>query len=432
MDRVSAGSNRIALEATAEGRTGLKVFNISSSDLKGRRFNGFDAHTPLETRGIQTKFGSLRPGESQEKWVRMLWPGRLHTEAAFKVAALETALGVNGRFQFWTRSITRMPEFQEADLIHLQIVHDHFLTLKTIQKMAELKPVIWTWHDLWPLTGHCITPAGCPRWAEGCGKCPNLLAPLPSLTDRTKSEFKRKHDFIANLNADIHVSTRWMEEHVRKALPAGSRLRLHRFPFGIDTEIYQDTGNQRHIRERLQISPDAFVVTARGTMDHLKGFLPLLVALDRLAKNYDVVLVTVQDSNIAQRYTNSLRVIELPWSSHESELSLFYSLGDIFAMPSLGESFGLMALEAMSCSRPVITTAGTATAEVVGTPNLEVTRNNLVQSTYEVLEWCIQHPEAMKEHGMASRARALTEYSMDKYITNLANLYSSVHERASE
>lgn len=404
----------------------MKVFNISSVDLKGRRFNGFDAHAPLGARGIDSKFGAFWESESDEEWSRALWPRKVNNGTASKIAAFETAIGVNGKFQFWTRSLTQMPEFVEADVIHLQLVHDHFLTLKTIKKITQSKPTLWTWHDLWPLTGHCIAPVGCSRWAEGCGNCPNLLAPLPALTDRTASEFRRKRQFLTNIKADVHVTTEWMENQVRSSLPAESKIRIHQFPFGVDNELYKDRGNQSLLREQLKIPPGAFVVTARATDDPLKGFIPLLIALDRLSEEYEIVLVTVQDTNIARKYTTNLRVIQIPWTSHETGMSDFYSIGDVFAMPSLGESFGLMALEAMSCSRPVITTAETATAEVVNAPDIEVSRDNLIQSIVEVVKLCIKNPQQMKELGQAGRERAMQKYSFDNYLNNLENLYRSL------
>lgn len=407
----------------------MKVFNISSHDLAGRRFNGFDAHAPLSKKGVETVFGSFWGSEANEEWTRALWSGKVRRLTAQSIRSLEIARGVAAKSQIWSSGITKLAEFKEADVIHLQIVHDHFLSLDAIRRTTENKPTVWTWHDFWPLTGHCTAPNGCARWAQGCGSCPNLLAPLTALRDKTRSEFNRKRNFLENLDADIHVSTRWMERQIRNSLPDESPLRIHQFPFGIDGETYQDIGNRAHIRRGLHISKNAFVVTARATTDPRKGFVPLLIALDRLSEDFEVVLVTVQDSNIAQKYTSNLRVIQLPWSNHVSGLRDFYALGDLFAMPSSEETFGMMALEAMSCSRPVMTIAGTATAEVVNLPDLELRRENLVESISQAVKWAIEHPEQMNLLGAASRIRATGEFSIDNYVGNLANLYRLAIER---
>ena len=52
--------------------------------------------------------------------------------------------------------ITSLPEFQQADVIHLHWINQGMLSLKNIEKiLASGKPVVWTMHDMWPCTGIC-------------------------------------------------------------------------------------------------------------------------------------------------------------------------------------------------------------------------------------------------------------------------------------
>ena len=52
--------------------------------------------------------------------------------------------------------ITALPEFQEADVIHLNWVNQGMLSLKKIQKIIDTgKPIVWTMHDMWCFTGIC-------------------------------------------------------------------------------------------------------------------------------------------------------------------------------------------------------------------------------------------------------------------------------------
>lgn len=54
------------------------------------------------------------------------------------------------------------------------------------------------------------------------------------------------------------------------------------------------------------------------------------------------------------------------------ELPLWYNSSDLFAYPSAYEGFGLPVLEAMACGAPVITTAGSALGELVGSAGMTV------------------------------------------------------------
>ena len=59
-------------------------------------------------------------------------------------------------------------------------------------------------------------------------------------------------------------------------------------------------------------------------------------------------------------------------SVSEVEKRAWYEAADVFCLPSLHEGFGLPVLEAMAHGVPVVTSAGTATEEVVGDTGLTV------------------------------------------------------------
>lgn len=69
--------------------------------------------------------------------------------------------------------ITNLPEFQQADIIHLHWINQGMLSLKNIEKiLASGKPVVWTMHDMWPCTGICHYSGGCTHYEEECHHCP--------------------------------------------------------------------------------------------------------------------------------------------------------------------------------------------------------------------------------------------------------------------
>ena len=59
--------------------------------------------------------------------------------------------------------ITSLPEFQQADVIHLHWVNQGMLSLNDNRKILKSgKPVVWTMPDMWPCTGICHTPVSVP------------------------------------------------------------------------------------------------------------------------------------------------------------------------------------------------------------------------------------------------------------------------------
>lgn len=403
----------------------VKVFNISSGDEMGGRWNGFDIIGQLKNLGVSSKIGSFWNKTSNHPSSVNIFPGQATRYLAETARALEVLTGRQATLQFWSKKVFELDEFREADLVHLQVVHDHLITVETIAKIAETKPTVWTWHDLWPLTGHCIFPVNCSRWDDGCGSCPSLHSPLEVVWDRTKKERKRKLDVFSTTPLNIHVTTNWMRAKVA-ARTVGWNARIFQFPFGIDTSTFQP-GGRNHARDFLGIGDDVFVVAARATDDERKGFVELVRALDNVvASGRQVLLLTLQQQGLISKHSINLNSLEFPWTNDVNHLAMFYQAADLFVMPSSAETFGMMALEAMACGVPVVTVTGTATSEVVACPSLEVSQQSLTESLEKMLAWSADNTDKLQTFGAESRQRALDSFSMGSYLKNLLLMYSEV------
>ena len=74
--------------------------------------------------------------------------------------------------------ITRLPEFQEADVVHLHWINQGFLSLRDLRKiLLSGKRVVWTLHDMWPATAICHHAYACEAYHVACHDCPFLAAP---------------------------------------------------------------------------------------------------------------------------------------------------------------------------------------------------------------------------------------------------------------
>jgi glycosyltransferase involved in cell wall biosynthesis len=411
---------------------GIKVLNISSNDEAGGRWNGFDAIEPLLDYGIESKIAAFWARTSTSDKSIELFPGRAIRLAAQAARVAEQLTGRQATFQFWSNQVLGMADFKNSDLIHLQIVHDHLLTLSSIRRISMEKPTVWTWHDLWPITGHCISPVGCPRWEKGCGNCPALETPIAVSRDRTRQERARKERIFSSAALNIHVSTNWMLKQVEKKVENWNS-RIFQFPFGVDNNVFKPS-DKKSAKRTFGISEDAFVVAARATTDDTKGFKELVLALEKVvATGRKVMVLTVQQEGLVEKISKNVPHVELPWTNDIHRLNDFYNAADVFAMPSKAETFGMMTLEAMACGVPAITVNNTATKEVADCVDLEVSPENLAHELAEKISWCYDHPEELRKLGEAGRQRAVTHYSLDLYFSNLRAMYEEVirdHKRA--
>jgi glycosyltransferase involved in cell wall biosynthesis len=403
----------------------LKVFNVSSSDEVGGRWNGHDIIEPLKGYGIDAKIGSFWSKTSKSENSIELFPGgktRLQAEA---VMAIESLTGRQSTYQSWSSKIFDLPEFQEADVVHLQVIHDHLMTVENMAKVFEVKPAVWTWHDLWPLTGHCTLPLNCARWDIGCGSCPSLDSSLPVYWDRTDKERSRKELLFSKTPMNIHITTDWMRGQIEKKV-SNWNAKVFQFPFGIDTGVFRPKP-ELDARSILGIDKDVFVVAARSTDDARKGFKELVQAIEQVRKTgRNVLLLCIQKQGLVEKYSKEVESIELPWTNDINNLGTFYEAADLFAMPSSVESFGMMALEAMSSSVPVIAASNTAASEVTASPELEVDLHDLVGELAKRITWAVDNKMQLEEIGVRARFRAENIFSLDDYLSNLRSMYEEV------
>jgi len=61
------------------------------------------------------------------------------------------------------------------------------------------KPVVWTMHDQWLMTGRCAQPGACEGWRTGCDPCPHLHAYPPATVDRAAMQFARRRAAFRSL-----------------------------------------------------------------------------------------------------------------------------------------------------------------------------------------------------------------------------------------
>jgi len=96
-------------------------------------------------------------------------------------------------------------------------------------------------------------------------------------------------------------------------------------------------------------------------------------------------------------------------------------------MPSVAESFGLMAVEAMSCSLPVVVLEGTALPSVTFAPNCGLSlKKGDTGGLVETIERLRMSPEERDRRGQKGRRIVEEYYDINIYNTRLINLYRSV------
>lgn len=252
----------------------------------------------------------------------------------------------------------------EADIVHLHNLHGGYFNTFSLPALTNLKPTVWTLHDMYAFTGHCATAMDCRRWETGCGDCPDLLS-YPSIFHDSTSELIRDKKLVYDsAQLQIVVPSKWLYEKASKSILKDQPIEI--VHHGIDLRVFKPYDNN-FIRKKYGIPEDRIIIgsAAYGGAynsknkggEYIKSCLKVLAA-----EEVNFVFINVGSTVESNDGSN---IINMGYISDETELAQIFSGFDIFLFPSLAETFGLVALEALACGVPVIAFDTGAIKEIV-------------------------------------------------------------------
>ncbi len=181
--------------------------------------------------------------------------------------------------------------------------------------------------------------------------------------------------------ADVVITvSRELAGRVRTLGVDASRIVV--IPNGVDTERFCPRDNEV-ARHRLGISADRRILLSVGRLHMSKGHTILVEALARLRKEFpNLELVIVGDSDheddarplilqTARRH-GLLDRVHLVGPQPPAMLVEWYSVADLFCLPTEREGSANVLLEALACGLPCVTTPVGGNVDVISNPDLGV------------------------------------------------------------
>lgn len=255
--------------------------------------------------------------------------------------------------------ITSLPEFQEADVIHLSWINQGMLSFSGIRKILKSgKPIVWTMHDLWNATGICHYSRKCKRYASGCGQCP-LLPGGGSKKDISAQVFKNKQNLYKDANIHFVACSRWLQDEAKNsALLVGRHLT--NIPNPIDTRIYcQHDKKEARLYAGLPEDKRIILFVSQKVTDERKGMEYFVEAMNILVKNDPsykdntcIAILGGHSEDVADRLP--LPVYPLGFVNDDKKIVCVYNSADVFVLPSLEDNLPNTIMEAMACGVPCV------------------------------------------------------------------------------
>lgn len=405
----------------------MRIVEINDNDIYGKVFNGYD---------IMEKFNHSNSHKVNQLVIHKYSSNpNVHSYFLCKeVLELEKHIYEEETNKLSTHSLLSISSdyllnhklFQKADLVHFHQFHNSHFNLTSFLEMTKNKPAVISFHDPWFMTGRCVHPNECQKWKSGCEKCNKLGTLFAFSKDNCDELWKIKSEVIKNSDPDIIVSSEFMLNMIKKH-PYTKDLTVHVLPFGIDTTKYEFKTTKEEAKKILGINPEDIVIFFRSAEE--KGVKYIIDALKQLKTKKKITLLTCAEIGLLGEIEKKYNIIELGYIE-ESIINQCYNASDIFLMPSLGESFGMMAIEAMASSLPVVVFDNTALPTVTSAPDVGIlVKNKDSKDLHDKIKKLIDEEDYRINRGVLGRELVNKKYKIEKYYSDLNKIYEQAHNR---
>lgn len=239
----------------------------------------------------------------------------------------------------------------DADVINLHWVNYGFLSPEGIGRLRA--PVVWTMHDMWPMTGGCHYAGRCTAYRSGCGRCPVLGS--GDANDMSHALWLRKNLAWAGKPFSVVTPSRWLADCARNEGTLFAKQPVSVIANPIDIDVYAP-GDRRAARRRFGLPEDVPLIAFGGTravQNPVKGFALLHEALHRMGRSDVHLAVFGSGEEVRHSIALDLPVHLLGNLKGDAELADIYRAADVFALPSVQDNLPNTVAEALSCGTPV-------------------------------------------------------------------------------
>lgn len=348
----------------------------------------FSKHRELQEQGHESWVFWTRGEHEQDEYMQKI--------ASYPEICLDALLTrIDGCAGFHSKGITRrlLKRLDEIDpdVVHLHVLLGYYINVRMLfEWLAQHRcKVIWTLHDCWSFTGHCIyfTYVKCMQWQSRCTastSCPQKRTYPETVFGGDRSvgwsfdEKKRLFTMLPPERMRLITPSKWLADLVKQSFLAKYDVEVVHNT--VDTSVFKPTPSDFH--ERYGIGDRFMVLGVASKWTQRKGlqdFVRLACELD--SERFVVVVV-----GLSKKQINKLKckLIALPRTSSLEELAGIYTAADVFFNPTQEDNFPTVNLESEACETPIITYDTGGSKETINRPDSVVVQN--YKEGFRVLE----------------------------------------------
>jgi N-acetyl-alpha-D-glucosaminyl L-malate synthase BshA len=225
----------------------------------------------------------------------------------------------------------------------------------------------------------------------------------------------------------VTVVSEWLLRETERIFHVGREMRV--IPNFVDTERFAPDGEPT-FRARLA-APDEKLIVHASNFRPVKRVPDVVRVFARIRERLPARLVLVGDGPDLPRAAELASELDvkdsLIFAGQQAAVETLLKVSDLFLLPSEFESFGLSALEALSCGVPVVGTSSGGTSEVVDHERAGFLfdvgdTDSMAEASLSLLEDEARH----RRFGEAARASVLERFSEEDVVTRYESFYEEL------
>jgi glycosyltransferase involved in cell wall biosynthesis len=236
----------------------------------------------------------------------------------------------------------------------------------------------------------------------------------------------------------IGVSHNYSYKHLYKCdyiLVLTSKLKEHLIQHGINKQRLLSIPNMTRVMHEYKTVPiykSPIIIGSFGRFVHKKGFIYLIEAIKLLKQDdHNVQLLLGGDGpekNFLVQKTKELELEEdIKFYGWVDDKDIFFQKIDLFCLPSTIEPFGIILLEAMEHSKPIIATKSGGPEEIIRN-NLDglLTEIESSQDLADKLLYAINNHKKTEQLAQSAHARLKENYDIKVVSKKLSEILGAI------
>ncbi len=309
-----------------------------------------------------------------------------------------------------TRKLIRRIEEYKPDIIHLHNVHGYYVNyeilfsyLKEKYLSDEKHRIIWTLHDCWSFTGHCVhfEYARCGRWKTACHDCPEKRQyPGSVFLDNSRENYLlKKKSFSGLKDLTLVTPSEWLKKTVGESFLGGYPVKC--VPTGIDLGRFKKCTSG--LRKRYGIGEKPLLLGVANPWRERKGFDDFLRLSKAVGNEMCIAMIGLKplQCKAVSGYKN---IIAIEKTDSIEEMAEWYSESDIYVNLTYEDTFPTTNLEAMACGTPVITYSAGGSPEALTPETGIVTEVGIITRVIDSVRELLRRDRTETEKACINRA----------------------------